>query len=72
MWDSFPTTYNAIVANIDAGTNTIGGAFYFDYGTLGTVSSISNTFKYCYTATDGAIFYIPIGVSLADTTSTFK
>lgn len=41
-------------------------------GTTGTISSNTNNYQYCYTASEGAVFYLPSGMSLSDTSSTFK
>ena len=72
MWSSWPTNYNSIVSNLNSLTYQIGGAFYFDSGTTGTITSTSNTYKQCYTTNTGSIFYLKSGITLTDTSSTFK
>ena len=65
----------ATLGNLDSltPTATIGGAFYFE-GTTSTswVLSTSNTYKNCFTAGSGALFYLPTDLTFEDTGSTFK
>jgi hypothetical protein len=72
MWATWPTTYNGIVTNLNALTSTIGGAFYFGTGSTGSIITTSDIFNYCYTTSSGAIFNIPSGMSITDTSSTFS
>jgi hypothetical protein len=58
MWSTWPTTYNTIISNLDTSVHTIGGAFYFENGVSGNISSTGNNFKQCYTTTEGSVFYL--------------
>lgn len=56
-------------SNINAGTSTIGSLF--DISNAASVSSSSNTFKYCYTAASGSVFKLT-STTFTDTGSTFS
>ena len=45
MWASWPTNYNSIVSNLNSLTAKIGGAFYLESGTTGTITSNLNIYK---------------------------
>ncbi len=63
----------SIYASLDINNYDIGGAFYFEGVTpSSTVTSTSNTYYNCYTVDQGAIYYLPQGLILTDTGSTFK
>jgi hypothetical protein len=72
MWSTWPITYNTIISNLDASVHKIGGAFYYENGVSGTITSSSNTFKQCYTTTEGSVFYLSSsGMTFTDSLSNF-
>lgn len=72
MWNPWPATYNIVENALAAGSGNMGGGFHLDTGMTGSITSTANTYKYCYTADDGAIFTLASGMSFTDSGSTFK
>ena len=56
---------------LDTNTYWIGNLFYLETGTTGSIVSNTNTYENCYSTNSGAIFYLPPGTSLTDSSSSF-
>lgn len=63
--------YTSAVSYLDSLSQQYGNLFYLESGSWGAITSTSNTFRKCYSVNTGAIFYLPSGTSLTDTSSNF-
>jgi hypothetical protein len=53
IWTLYPTV---IMSDLTSNNPTIGGLFYLEEPTTGTITSKGTTFFRCYTTTDGGVF----------------
>lgn len=63
LWENYLTN---VYSKLFTSTYDIGALIYLENGVTGKVDSTSNTFKRCYTADTGGIFYMPKLTVLTD------
>ena len=71
IWSS-PAIFATISNNLKNAISDSAVTFKFETGVTGAVVSISNTYMQCYSANKGAIYQLPAGIPLTETSSTFK